>query len=103
MDPDWLERLHSALGDDVDVVSGFFRPTASTAFERAMGATVLPAVANIAPDNFLPSSRSVAFRKEAWAEVGGYPEWLDYCEDLVFDLNLRDAGRRFVFVPEAIA
>src|SRR5205085_4115204 len=48
-------------------------------------------------------SRSVAFRKSAWAEVGGYPEWLDYSEDLVFDMSLRDVGKRFAFAPEARA
>jgi cellulose synthase/poly-beta-1,6-N-acetylglucosamine synthase-like glycosyltransferase len=67
-----------------------------------MGATVLPSLADIEPSSFLPSSRSIAFRKEAWQEVGGYPEWLDYCEDLVFDIRLRDAGYRFAFVPEAL-
>jgi hypothetical protein len=35
--------------------------------------------------------------------VGGYPEWLDYCEDLVFDMALRDAGKRFAFAPGAVA
>jgi hypothetical protein len=34
--------------------------------------------------------------------VGGYPEWLDYCEDLVFDLALQRAGFRFVWVPQAL-
>jgi hypothetical protein len=33
--------------------------------------------------------------------VGGYPEWLDYCEDLVFDLRLRTLYGPFRFVPEA--
>ena len=68
-----------------------------------MGATVLPVEADVDPDRFLPSSRSVAFRKEAWQMVGGYPEWLDFCEDLVFDFALRDAGCRFSFVPGAVA
>jgi GT2 family glycosyltransferase len=86
----------------VDVVSGFFVPDAQTPFERAMGATVLPAAEDIDPAGFLPSSRSVAFRREAWEEAGGYPEWLDYCEDLVFDLRLRELGRRFVFEPGAV-
>ncbi|MDI7277423.1 MAG: glycosyltransferase family 2 protein, partial [Anaerolineae bacterium] len=45
--------------------------------------------------------RSIAYRKAAWEAVGGYPEWLDYCEDLVFDLRLRAAGYRFAFAPEA--
>jgi len=68
-----------------------------------MGATVLPALADIDPNRFLPSSRSVAFRKEAWQEVGGYPEWLDYCEDLIFDFKLRELYGPFPFAPQAIA
>ena len=44
----------------------------------------------------------MACRREAWAAVGGYPEWLDYCEDLAFDFQLRDAGFRFVLRPDAL-
>ncbi|HEX5504479.1 MAG TPA: glycosyltransferase [Thermomicrobiales bacterium] len=104
--PGWLAALLAPLGADgaaVDVVAGFFRPDPRTPFETAMGATVLPALADIRPATFLPSSRSVAFRRAAWADVGGYPEWLDYCEDVVFDLRLRAAGRRFAFAPAAVA
>jgi hypothetical protein len=68
-----------------------------------MGATVLPQLADVLPEKFLPSSRSVAFTKAAWQSVGGYPEWLDICEDLVFDLALLKKYRPFVFAPEAIA
>jgi glycosyltransferase involved in cell wall biosynthesis len=101
--PDWLAALQARLSPDVDVVSGFFVPQADTTFERAMAATVLPALADVRPRRFLPSSRSVLFRRGAWQRVGGYPEWLDYCEDLVFDLALQGAGCRFAFAPEAIA
>jgi GT2 family glycosyltransferase len=106
LDPGWLEALAAPLlaGDPpVDVASGFFVPDPQSPFERAMGATVLPAVEDVDPATFLPSSRSVAFRKAAWESVGGYPEWLDYCEDLVFDLRLKEAGHGFAFVPEARA
>ena len=51
---------------------------------------------------FLPSSRSVAFRKTAWITAGGYPEWLDYCEDLIFDLRLREIAAPTVFQPGAL-
>jgi len=44
----------------------------------------------------------VAFPRAAWEAVGGYPEWLDYCEDLVFDLRLLAMGYRLVFAPEAV-
>jgi hypothetical protein len=83
-------------------VAGFFLPDPCTLFEVAMGATVLPQLADVRPEKFLPSSRSVAFRREAWQTVGGYPEWVDYCEDLVFDLALRERGP-FAFAPKAIA
>jgi glycosyltransferase involved in cell wall biosynthesis len=84
------------------IACGFFLPDPQTPFEVAMGATVLPSMQDIDPATFLPSSRSVAFLKEAWQVAGGYPEWLDYCEDLVFDIKLKEAGYRFQFVPQAV-
>src|SRR5262249_53950234 len=87
LEPGWLAALMSHLGGDVDVASGFFRADARTTFERALGATSLPDRADIDPTTFLPSSRSILFRRSVWLRVGGYPEWLDYCEDVVFDLE----------------
>lgn len=102
LEHEWLQRLLEHLDDGIDVASGFFAPEAHSLFEAAMGATVLPAREDVRAETFLPSSRSVAFRREAWECVGGYPEWLDYCEDLVFDLALKRAGCRFAFAPEAV-
>jgi len=102
LSPNWLEELVSPFREGVHVVSGFFLPDPETVFETAMGATVLPVLADVKPEKFLPSSRSVAFRKEAWERVGGYPEWLDYCEDLIFDFKLRELGP-FAFAPQALA
>ena len=70
--------------------------------ETAMGAAVLPEAVDVDPATFLPSSRSVAFRRAVWEAVGGYPEWLDYSEDVVFDLAVRRRFGPFVFVPEAL-
>ena len=104
LDPTWLAELTApfAAAEPPDVVSGFFVAAPRGVFERALGATTLPTWQEIDPATFLPSSRSVAFSKSAWESVGGYPEWLDYCEDLVFDLALRGAGRRFAFAPNAL-
>jgi hypothetical protein len=85
------------------VCAGFFLPDVHTPYEVAMGATILPQLDDIQPEKFLPSSRSVAFTKAAWQAVGGYPEWLDYCEDLVFDFALLEKYRPFAFAPEALA
>jgi len=104
LSPNWLEELVCPLVEDPDVhiVSGFFAPAPQTPFEVAMGATVLPTLSEVDPATFLPSSRSVAFRKTAWEAVGGYPEWLDYCEDLLLDLELRCRYGPFAFAPRAL-
>jgi len=103
LDPEWLERIVAPLEDErTHIAAGFFRPDPQSLFETAMAATVLPELQDIRPERFLPSSRSVAFRKIAWKEVGGYPEWLDYCEDLIFDFRLRYHYGPFAFVPEAL-
>jgi glycosyltransferase involved in cell wall biosynthesis len=103
LDEQWLAELRQTLISGVDVVSGFFRADPQTTYERALGATTLPEIADIDSETFLPSSRSVLFRRSAWERAGGYPEWLDYCEDLVFDLALRRTGCRFAFAPTAVA
>ncbi|MCS6910393.1 MAG: glycosyltransferase [Anaerolineales bacterium] len=107
---EWLERLLAPFGvttnhraqTAVVAVAGFFRSDPQTVFEVALGATTLPEAREINPQTYLPSSRSVAFRRSVWEAVGGYPEWLDYCEDVVFDLNVRRRFGPFHFVPEAL-
>ncbi|MDX1521731.1 MAG: glycosyltransferase [Anaerolineae bacterium] len=105
LDDDWLAELAAPFCGESPpvVVAGFFLPDPQGAFEVAMGATVLPQLSDIDPQTFLPSSRSVAFLKSGWQAAGGYPEWLDFCEDLIFDFRLRDETGPFVFQPQAIA
>lgn len=104
LSPYWLEDLIlPILEEGAAVASGWFEPDPFTDFEVIMGATVLPALDDINPSEFLPSSRSVAFRKTAWEAVGGYPEWLDHSEDLVFDLALLENHSPFAFVDSAVA
>jgi glycosyltransferase involved in cell wall biosynthesis len=113
LEPDWLEKLVAPFeeaeqaGRDLPrAVAGFFTPDAEGVFQVAMAATVLPLREEIDPRTFLPSSRSVAFTKEAWAAAGGYPEWLDYCEDLIFDFRINEqtpgAESGFVWAPDAL-
>jgi glycosyltransferase involved in cell wall biosynthesis len=106
LEDDWLESLVAPFeteGTDhfVAVVAGWFEADPQSLFETAMGATVLPSLREVKPEQFLPSSRSVAFRRAAWEAIGGYPEWLDYCEDLVFDLRLHEFYGPATFAPQA--
>lgn len=100
----WLETITQPMLDDshVDVVAGFFSADPQTLFEVALGATTLPLQDEIDPETFLPSSRSIAFRKSQSDFIGGYPEWLDFCEDLIFDIRLQQTSQPFIFVPDAL-
>lgn len=99
---DWLERLCQPFDDPlVDVSCGLFYPATDGYWMRSLAATTLPEAAEIRAQSFLPSSRSVAIRT-AWVRQGFlYPEWLDYCEDIVWDLQLKRAGARFFVARSA--
>lgn len=101
--PRWVEAITAPIRKgQCQVVGGFFESDPYTDFEVVMGATVLPDRSDIDPRTFLPTSRSVAFTKQAWESVGGYPEWLDYCEDLIFDLDLKEKFAPFGYAGNAI-
>lgn len=104
LDKQWLRALTKPFDSEPSTtgVAGFFLPDWQTDFEAAMSATVLPQLEDINPVSFLPSSRSVAFTKAGWQTAGGYPEWLDYCEDLIFDLRFRELVGPFKFAPDAV-
>lgn len=100
---DWVEALSTVILErpDVDMVGGFFRSAPRSVFEWALGATTLPTLREVDPDTFMPSHRSVAYRRSVWECVGGYPEWVRSCEDLLFDMRVRELGGRIVFEPAA--
>lgn len=105
LEPGWLEAITAPFAEaqPPDVVCGYYRPDPRTLFECAVAAATVPAAAEVDPATFLPSGRSVAFTREAWSAVGGYPEGATLSEDTLFDLALRGAGYRFAFAPQAVA
>lgn len=104
LDDDWLEKLLRPLESqpELAVSAGFYRPAGRNQFERVLATVITPRRHELAADGFPPSSRSIAFRRDWWEKVGGYPEWLRAGEDLVFDFRLRDEGAEFEFADEAI-
>lgn len=103
LDKKWAEAISKPLENKaIDVVSGFYEPIAETTFERCLATYTCVMPDRVDPATFLPSSRSIAFRKSAWEAVGGYPEDLDTCEDLVFAAHLRKKDMQFVFAKDAI-
>ena len=104
VEPDWLGQITLPFEDDpsVEVVAGFYRAEGQTPFERAAGVVSAPALREIKRDRFLPSTRSVAFRRAAFDRVGGFDEALAHNEDTPFALALKAAGCKFAFAPQAI-
>ncbi len=100
---DWLKNITRPFEDhSTAVVAGFFEAMAHTRFQMCTAALMHPTRGEIGPATWLPSSRSVAFTKEAWAHVGGYPEWLSLNEDTPFDKALLTAGYIFRFATDAV-
>jgi len=102
--PNWLENLIAPFKEreDIDIVSGFYEPIIQSPLQEALASIIIPSLREISPEDFLPSSRSVAFKKKVWEKVGGYPEWMRSAEDTFFDLSLKKIGAKFYFQPEAI-
>ncbi|HVM10894.1 MAG TPA: glycosyl transferase family 2, partial [Actinomycetota bacterium] len=66
-------------------------------------AVTLPEPEEVDADRFMPSSRSIAFRREVFEKAERYPEWLDIGEDMYLNHRLRELPIRMDFAPEAIA
>jgi glycosyltransferase involved in cell wall biosynthesis len=99
---DWFLEIVKPFGKkDVNVVAGFYKPQTDMIFEKSLAAyTCIPE--EKVDKNYLPSSRSIAFKKNCWEKVGGYPEYLNTCEDLVFARQLKRIGFTFEVCKKAI-
>lgn len=106
LDKNWLKYIVQPFGgvNDVGVVAGWYEPYATTDFGTLAGELFYQKLERVKrnSDAFLPSSRSLALKKECWASVGGYPENLETAEDTLFDIKLKEKGFKFVFVENAI-
>jgi glycosyltransferase involved in cell wall biosynthesis len=91
-EPQWLERLVAPIEAGADVAMGTYRPIVDRFFQACIASINLPQLEDLDESTFLPSGRSVAFRREAIEDVGGYPEWLDIGEDMYVDLRWREVG-----------
>lgn len=102
--PTWLEELMApfAIDPQLQVVGGAF-----TIIRDEVD--VLPAKADYVLSNGYPvvmdeyfsvSSRSIAYKKEVWDTIGGYPEWLTLAaDDTIFWRQIRQHGFTHVFAP----
>jgi glycosyltransferase involved in cell wall biosynthesis len=100
LDPHWLEFILEPIERGARVAAGAYRPLARTPWQVAAGAHI--------PDpeelraGWLPSSRSLAFQRDAFDAVGGYPEWLEVGEDMYLNHRWVELGIPIALAPAAV-
>lgn len=102
--PEWLERIVRPLEEDpgLDLVAGFYRPLAVGFLQQVVACATIPLPEEVDDERFMPSSRSIAFRRKVWEELGGYPEWLETGEDMYFNFRWKEKGTRYKVVKDAV-
>jgi GT2 family glycosyltransferase len=101
--PEWLEKIVAPLiqHPGISVVGGQSTTILRNAFQQSVAQYEVSPPAT--SETVMPSSRCIAFRRDAWSAVGGYPEWLTLTgEDALFNHNLRAAGLLFYYEPRAV-
>ena len=104
---DWLEKITKPFSKShprgvIDVVAGFYSMTYKNNFEKAER-RFLGTDPKDFDNNFLPSTRSIAFTKAVWKKVGGFSEDLGgTAEDTVFNAKLLNNNVNIVREKKAI-
>ncbi len=100
---DWLSKLTKPfVSGKNEVVAGFYKMVGDSYLQRAM-IPYLGVMPDEVGDDFLPSTRSIAFRKSVWKKVHGFDEKLrDAAEDTLFNVKLLKNGVKIVVVKNAI-
>jgi len=101
--PNWLKNLTAPFSEEeIDITAGFYKWLAKISLQKAMSVFlgVTPRHFDI---NFLPSTRSMAFRKSVWEAVGGFPEAKgNSAEDTDFNYKAVKLGLKYSRVKNAI-
>jgi len=102
--PGWLAALIAPLEDGADIAMGWTEPIVGSVLDACVASLGFPlAAAEVDEATFMPSARSVAFRREAIDAVGGYPEWLPIGEDMWVNHRWRERGFAMRMAPDAVA
>ena len=101
---DWLQEISKPFENpSVDMVAGFYEMVAKTALQKAVAPFHGVTRNTLDPRCFLPSHRSVAFRKSVWEKIGGYSENLERAgEDTLFNYKVLKLGISLARAPKAI-
>ncbi len=102
LDPGWLHELSKSFyqnNEAAEVVGGITLPYAENFTQACLSVCMLPLDCEINEKTFMPSSRNAGFLKSAWEAAGGYPDYMDFGEDMKFNFNLKKSGYKIIFNP----
>lgn len=101
---DWFENIiyPFEVDNSIEVVSGWCEGLKGNDYQNFFALFCMPSIDSVDTKKFLPSSRNIAFTKNAWQKAGKYPEQTYTAEDTLFDLNMKKAGCKFYFNKKAI-
>jgi glycosyltransferase involved in cell wall biosynthesis len=102
--PGWLAALLEPLEAGADVAMGWTEPVVDSLLDACVSSLGFPlSVSEVDEATFMPSARSVAFRRDVIDAVGGYPEWLAIGEDMWVNHRWRERGFVMQLAPDAVA
>jgi len=97
LDKKWLEEITKPIKDNkAESVAGYYRIKADNEFQKAMAPFLAVMPDKLDKKTYLASSRSVAFTRKAWQEVGKYDEGNSYSEDIAFGQSLKSKTKNVV-------
>jgi glycosyltransferase involved in cell wall biosynthesis len=117
-DPGWSAALARGL-ERCDFVAGTYTVDHATPFEHAVAVTLYPDVSELSGELSLPArawlslfgrrfridratGRSMAFRRSCWEHAGGFPENVDWGEDVAFSAAAVYADAYSTIAPDAV-
>jgi cellulose synthase/poly-beta-1,6-N-acetylglucosamine synthase-like glycosyltransferase len=70
--------------------------------QKCIGILQYPRIEKLRVDDFIPSCRSVVFKRDVWKSVGYWPEHLEKADDTYFDLMVREKGFKIALAEDAV-
>lgn len=103
LDKHWIENVIKPFsGKKVDIVAGYYKGISKNIFQKSLIPYVLVMKDKINAEEFLPATRSMAFKKSIWKKAGGFDEKLSHNEDYAFANTLKKINAKIVFEKSAI-
>ena len=116
--PGWLAAMAREL-ESYDFVAGTYTVDRDTPLEHAASVTLYPDVEELRPDLDLlttawlsafgrrfradrATGRSMAFRRSCWERAGGFPEHVNWGEDVAFSASALASGARGTLARDAV-